>query len=163
VFFVHFVLSFFVFSILQQPKTRSNNSSTTNRRKSLFLRLLRLQRSGAVDIDDEIEEDKNNKICHCSNPFVKQINGELQQHQQRRPLIPLNSCGTNILFSVDENKIERRISTRLPKKPVNSINNTKRARKSYGGTSTVSFWRDATKQSNNRCRACDGIIVRYYY
>uniref|UniRef100_A0A915LJE0 RGS domain-containing protein n=1 Tax=Meloidogyne javanica TaxID=6303 RepID=A0A915LJE0_MELJA len=142
----------------QQPKTRSNNSSTTNRRKSLFLRLLRLQRSGAVDIDDEIEEDKNNKICHCSNPFVKQINGELQQHQQRRPLIPLNSCGTNILFSVDENKIERRISTRLPKKPVNSINNTKRARKSYGGTSTVSFWRDATKQSNNRCRACDGII-----
>ncbi|CAK5007376.1 unnamed protein product [Meloidogyne enterolobii] len=140
----------------QQPKTRSNNSSTTNRRKSLFLRLLRLQRSGAVDIDDEIEDDKNNKICHCSNPFVQKINGELQQ--QRRPLIPLNSCGTNILFSVDENKIERRISTRLPKKPVNSINNTKRARKSYGGTSTVSFWRDATKQRNNRCRACDGII-----
>uniref|UniRef100_A0A1I8BX75 RGS domain-containing protein n=1 Tax=Meloidogyne hapla TaxID=6305 RepID=A0A1I8BX75_MELHA len=132
----------------QQPKTRSNNSST-NRRKSLFLRLLR--RAGAVDVEDEIEEDKNNKICHCSNPF--KINGELIGEQQRKPLIPLNSYGINILEN-NKNQIERIISTRLPKKPIN----TKRARKSYGGASTVSFWRDATKQINNRCRACDGII-----
>ena len=116
----------------------------------------------AVDIEDEtLEEDKinNNKICHCSNPFIKKINGEING-QQRRPLIPLNSYkNNNILISEEENiknNIERHTSNKLPKKV---INNTKRARKSYGGTSTVSFWRDAAKQIHKRCRACDGIIV----
>ncbi|KAF7632159.1 RGS domain-containing protein [Meloidogyne graminicola] len=144
----------------QNSKIHNNNSSsTTNRRKSLFLRLLRFQRVNVEQEEDEIllnEDNKNNeKICHCSIPFIKKFNGELlngqQQQQQRKPLIPLNSQN-NIL--INKNLIERNTSTKLPKK---TLNNTKRTRKSYGGTSNI--WKDVIiKQRQNCCRACNGII-----